>query len=54
MADLASTRAVFRAVGSTDKTLDVREGLRHEPLSEPEWPAVADFFAHWVEAHLPG
>jgi lysophospholipase len=54
VADLASTRTVFSAVGSTDKTLDVREGLRHEPLSEPEWPGVADFFAHWVEAHLPG
>jgi alpha-beta hydrolase superfamily lysophospholipase len=53
IADLASARAVFTAAGSKDKTLDIREGFFHEPLSEPEWPSVAQALADWVKGRIP-
>jgi alpha-beta hydrolase superfamily lysophospholipase len=53
IADLERARAVFRAAGSKDKTLDVREGFLHEPLSEPEWPSVAKALSDWVLARIP-
>jgi alpha-beta hydrolase superfamily lysophospholipase len=43
-------RELFDAVGSKDKTLDVREGLLHEVLNEPEWPTIAGSIADWVLA----
>lgn len=39
--DYATARAFFDAAGSADKAFDVREGLFHEVLNEPEWPDVA-------------
>lgn len=51
IADLSAARAVFDAAGSKDKTLDLREGLFHEPLSELEWPQIADKLADWILAH---
>ena len=51
IAELAAARAVFAAAGSKDKTLDLREGLFHEPLSEPVWPEIAATLADWVLAH---
>jgi alpha-beta hydrolase superfamily lysophospholipase len=51
IAELAAARAVFDAAGSKDKTFDLREGLLHEPLSEPEWPQIADAIATWILAH---
>lgn len=41
-------REFFDAAGSKDKTLDVREGLFHEVLNEPEWPAIAGAMAEWM------
>jgi alpha-beta hydrolase superfamily lysophospholipase len=51
IAELSAARSVFDAAGSKDKTLDLREGLFHEPLSEPEWPQIADALASWILAH---
>ena len=43
-------RAFFDAAGSKDKHWDSREGLYHEVLNEPEWPAIAGAIADWVLA----
>jgi alpha-beta hydrolase superfamily lysophospholipase len=43
-------RELYEAVGSADKTLDLREGLLHEVLSEPEWPDIAGAMADWIKA----
>jgi alpha-beta hydrolase superfamily lysophospholipase len=43
-------REFFDAAASKDKTLDVREGLLHEVLNEPEWPAIAGAMADWMLA----
>lgn len=51
IAELSAARAVFDAAGSKDKTLDLREGLFHEPLSEPEWPQIAGVLGDWILAH---
>jgi len=44
-------REFFDAAASKDKTLDVREGLLHEVLNEPEWPSIANAMADWMLAH---
>jgi len=54
VADLSAAQAVFKAAGSKDKTFDLREGLFHEPLSEPEGPQIADALATWMLAHTTG
>jgi alpha-beta hydrolase superfamily lysophospholipase len=51
IAEVSAAQSVFNAVGSKDKTLDLREGLFHEPLSEPAWPQIADALANWILAH---
>jgi alpha-beta hydrolase superfamily lysophospholipase len=45
---VAGGRELFDAVSSEDKTLDVREGLLHEVLNEPEWPDIAKSIADWI------
>ncbi len=45
---VAGGRELFDAMSSTDKTLDKREGLLHEVLNEPEWPAIASAMADWI------
>jgi alpha-beta hydrolase superfamily lysophospholipase len=45
---VAGGRELFEAAGSEDKTLDVRPGLLHEVLSEPEWPSIAATMADWM------
>jgi len=47
---VAGGRELFEAAGSEDKTLDVRAGLLHEVLNEPEWPAIASAMAEWMKA----
>lgn len=49
---VAGARELYEAAGSTDKKLDVREGLRHEILFEPSGPDVATKMADWMLAHL--
>jgi alpha-beta hydrolase superfamily lysophospholipase len=44
-------RRFHELAGSKDKTLDVREGLYHEVLNEPEWPELAKALGDWVLAH---
>jgi alpha-beta hydrolase superfamily lysophospholipase len=48
---VAGGRELFEAAGSKDKTLDAREGLFHEVLNEPEWPAIAAAMADWMLKH---
>lgn len=48
VADVATTRAFFRAAASLDKTLYVGEGLFHEVLNEPQWPEIADRMGDWI------
>jgi alpha-beta hydrolase superfamily lysophospholipase len=38
---LEATRRFFALAGSTEKELDVRDGLYHEVLNEPEWEPIA-------------
>jgi alpha-beta hydrolase superfamily lysophospholipase len=51
VAKVESARQFFDAAGSTDKTWDLREGLLHEVLNEPEWRSIADSIADFVLAH---
>jgi alpha-beta hydrolase superfamily lysophospholipase len=48
---VAGARELYEAAGSTDKKLDVREGLRHEILFEPTGPAITTAMADWMLAH---
>jgi alpha-beta hydrolase superfamily lysophospholipase len=43
-------REFFEGASSKDKKLDVREGLFHEVLNEPEWPSIAGAMADWMLA----
>jgi alpha-beta hydrolase superfamily lysophospholipase len=52
IADFNAVRTFVREAGSADKTWDEREGLLHEPLSEPEWPEVADAIAGWINKRI--
>ncbi len=45
---VAGGRELHDATSSADKTLDVREGLLHEVLNEPEWPSIAKAIADWM------
>ena len=47
---VAGGRELFEAAGSAEKKLDVREGLLHEVLNEPEWEGIAGDIAAWVKA----
>lgn len=51
VAKLETGRAFFDSYGSTDKKWETLEGLRHEPLNEPEHgPAIAARIADWLAA----
>jgi alpha-beta hydrolase superfamily lysophospholipase len=52
VAKVASARAFFDAVGSTDKTWDAREGAYHEVLNEPDWRTLADRMADFMVKRL--
>jgi alpha-beta hydrolase superfamily lysophospholipase len=49
--DIGAVRRFFDAAASSDKTFEVREGLFHEVLNEPEWPQIAGRMADWILAH---
>jgi alpha-beta hydrolase superfamily lysophospholipase len=51
IAKMSAARRFFELAGSADKTWDERPGLRHEPLSEPEWQEVAESISDWVLRH---
>ncbi len=51
---VAGGRELFDAASSKRKTLDLREGLLHEVLNEPEWPSIANAIADWVLATAAG
>ena len=51
---LEPNRAVYDALGSTDKTVKIYEGLYHEIYNEPEHGAVIDDLVAWLEAHPAG
>jgi alpha-beta hydrolase superfamily lysophospholipase len=51
VAKLETGRQFFDACGSTDKEWETLEGLRHEPLNEPnEGPALAARIGTWLVA----
>jgi alpha-beta hydrolase superfamily lysophospholipase len=45
---------VFERAASTDKTLKLWPGLRHEIFNEPEGPEVIEFMIEWLEERLAG
>lgn len=47
-------RAVYEALGSTDKTVTVYDGLYHEIYNEPEHAQVIDELLAWLVAHPAG
>jgi alpha-beta hydrolase superfamily lysophospholipase len=49
--DLGAAREFVDRAASSDKTFEVREGLFHEVLNEPEWPEIAGRMADWVLGH---
>lgn len=49
---VAGGRDLYDSAGSSDKHLDVRDGLRHEILFEPSGPDVASKMADWMLAHI--
>ena len=44
-------RALYEAVGSSDKTVKIYDGLYHEIYNEPERATVLDDLVAWLEAH---
>lgn len=51
IASPAATRAFFDTVGSSDKTFDEREGMRHEVLCEVGKEALWADISRWISAH---
>lgn len=51
LGDGPRSRALYEAVGSTDKTRRLYEGLLHEIFNEPEYPLVMADMESWLEAH---
>jgi alpha-beta hydrolase superfamily lysophospholipase len=49
---LSGARSLYEALGSTDKTLKVYDGLYHEVCNEPECDEVLGDIEAWLEAHL--
>ena len=49
---LSGAQSLYGAIGSTDKTLKVYEGLYHEVCNEPECDQVMGDIEAWLEAHL--
>ncbi len=47
-------RALYAALGSTDKTVRIYPGLRHEIFNEPEHAEVIDDLMAWLAAHPAG
>jgi len=47
------SRALMQAVGSSDKTLHLYEGMLHEVLNEPRRDQVVADLLAWLSAHCP-
>lgn len=47
-------RTVYEALGATDKTVTIYDGLYHEIYNEPEHARVIDDLVAWLEAHPAG
>ncbi len=47
-----SSERIFQAVASSDKTLKIWPGLRHEILNEPEKQEVLAVLLDWLRRHL--
>lgn len=47
----AGSQILFDTVGSTDKTLRMHPGLRHETHNEPEKEMVISMIVGWLNAH---
>jgi acylglycerol lipase len=52
--DPEGSKALFRAIASTDKTLDLVEGGRHELLNDLERDRVRDTVLEWSRTHVAG
>ncbi len=53
LVDPAGAQMLFEAVGSSDKTLKIYEGLYHEIFNEPEKDQVLSDMEQWLGNHLP-
>ncbi len=49
LADCETTRRVFKAMASADKTLEIYEGYYHELFNEPEKQEIYDRVTTWLE-----
>ena len=47
----ADNAALYAAIGSSDKTIRIYDGLYHEIYNEPEREAVLDDLVAWLAAH---
>ena len=52
LVDPGGAHVLYDSIGSTDKKLNVYNGLYHEVLNEPEREHVLDDVQAWLEAHL--
>jgi alpha-beta hydrolase superfamily lysophospholipase len=52
LASVEATKALFEAVGSSDKELVILPGFYHELFNEPEKESVYERVSDWLEAHL--
>jgi acylglycerol lipase len=52
VADGVRSRTLFERLGSTDKTLKLYDGLRHEIFNEPEQLQVFHDLTAWLEGHM--
>lgn len=50
----AGTRALYERASSTDKTLKLWPGMKHEIFNEPDRREVIEFMLDWIDARIPG
>jgi alpha-beta hydrolase superfamily lysophospholipase len=48
IAKISGAKRFFDSAGTSDKTWDPREGLKHEPLNEPSWKEIVEKMARWI------
>jgi alpha-beta hydrolase superfamily lysophospholipase len=51
---IAGSRMVHDRASSSDKTLEIYEGLHHEILNEPEKERVISEMIEWLDARSAG
>lgn len=52
MVNVQGSEQLYKAIGSTDKTIQIYDGFFHEVCNEPECSMVLNDIGQWLDAHI--